>query len=86
MITLPYTLYKNNHCPLVELELISGSREVLTIAYADTGATYSIFHSDYSDELGLELRDGKRIDITVGDGGIIPVYLHELLVSFHYPV
>jgi len=75
-----YLLWKGKHCPIVEVELIHGNDEIRTLAYADTGATYSVFHSDYCEELGLVLRDGDRIDITVGDGGIIPVYIHPLAI------
>lgn len=72
---------EGNYCPIIELEVINGDKQVRTIAYVDTGATYSVFHSDFAEELDLSLRSGDRIDITVGDGGIIPVYLHELTIK-----
>jgi len=81
MIKLPYLYWKGNYCPIIELEVINGDKQIHTIAYVDTGATYSVFHSDFCEELGLSLRAGKRIDITVGDGGIIPVFLHELTIK-----
>lgn len=80
MIKLPYLLWRGKYCPIIEVEVISKDREVRTLGYVDTGATYSVFHSDFCEELGLILHSGSRIDITVGDGGIIPVYLHELLI------
>ena len=81
MMKLPYLLWKGKHSPIVEVELFNGGERIRTLAYVDTGATYSVFHSDYCEELGLVLRDGVRIDITVGDGGIIPVYIHPLTVK-----
>ena len=39
-----------------------------------------MFTADYCERLGLSLHSGKRVDIAVGDGGIIPVYLHELTI------
>ena len=81
MIKLPYLLWKGQYCPIIEIEVVNKEKRVRTLAYADTGATYSVLHSDFCEELGLKLRSGKRIDITVGDGGIIPVYLHELIIK-----
>ncbi len=46
----------------------------------DTGAGYSIFHSDVTEDLEIELEDGTKTHITVGDGSQIVVYLHKLLV------
>ncbi len=82
MIKLPYLLWRGKYSPIIEVEVINRDKEVRTLAYVDTGATYSVFHSDFCEELGLILRSGNRIDITVGDGGIIPVYLHELTIRF----
>ena len=78
MIKLPYLLWRGRYCPIIEVELSYKANKVRTLAYADTGATYSVFHSDFAEELGIDIQKGKRIDITIGDGGIIPVYLHNL--------
>jgi len=78
MIKLPYLLWRGRFCPIIEVELSYKTNKVRTLAYADTGATYSVFHSDFGEELGLDIHKGKRLDITIGDGGIIPVYLHDL--------
>ena len=78
MIKIPYSPWRGRFCPLVEVQIIHKDRTVRTLAYIDTGATYSVFHSDFADELGLDLFSGERIDITVGDGGMIPLYLFEL--------
>lgn len=71
MIKLPYVLWKGKYCPIIEVEVISKDREVHTLAYVDTGATYSVFHSDFCEELGLILHSGSRKDIVVGDGGTL---------------
>ena len=80
MIKLPYLFWRGNYCPIIEIEVINEDKQIRTIAYVDTGATYSVFHSDFGEELGLSLHAGERVDITVGDGGIIPVYLHDLKI------
>jgi hypothetical protein len=53
MIKLPYLLWKGNYCPIIEVEVIKGDKQIRTIAYVDTGATYSVFHSDFCEELGF---------------------------------
>ena len=79
-MNLPYIYWRGRFCPLVEVSLTHRSNHVRVLAYADTGATYSVFHSDYCEKLGIDLRSGKRVDITVGDGGIIPVYIHNVVI------
>lgn len=81
MIKLPYIFWKGRYCPIIEVEVINKNKEIRTLVFVDTWATYSVFHSDFCEELGLPLRTGSRIDITVGDGGIIPVYIHKLKIK-----
>lgn len=80
MIKFPYLLWRGRYCPIIEVELQNKNRRVRTPAYLDTGATYSVFHSDFCEELGIEMLTGKRVDIAVGDGGFIPVYVHNLTI------
>lgn len=51
-------------------------------AYVDSGATYSIFDADSAAILGLEITQGRKSAIIVGDGNRIPVYLFQLPVRF----
>jgi hypothetical protein len=51
-------------------------------AIIDSGATRSLFHSDFASHLGLDLRLGER-EITQGIGGSESIYLHE--VSLYVP-
>ncbi|MEK7521428.1 MAG: hypothetical protein AAB599_01340 [Patescibacteria group bacterium] len=41
-------------------------------AYIDSGAGFSVFHSDDAKALGLKLEDGRKIFFTVGSGAQIP--------------
>ena len=81
MIVIPYMAWRGRASPLVTTRLSTGKKAVSTLAYLDTGATYSVFNSDFCERLGLDLQDGERVDITVGDGGMIPVYLHTLKIQ-----
>lgn len=51
-------------------------------AYIDSGAGFSVFHSDDAEALGLRLEDGRKIFFTVGDGTQIPAYIHKVDVTF----
>ena len=68
--------------PIINLEIWTGGRWVVCEAYIDSGATYSIFHTDVAELLGLSYRKGRRMFVKVGDGGLISVYLHRLPVRF----
>ena len=81
MMRFPYILWRGNYCPLIETELINNGNRIRTLAYVDTGATYSVFHSDFCEELGLDMFSGERRDIIVGDGGVIFIYLHDLNIK-----
>ena len=67
--------------PIINIEIWTGGRWVNCEAYVDSGATYSIFHKDIAELLGLNYRKGRKILVKVGDGGLIPVYLHKLPVK-----
>jgi predicted aspartyl protease len=81
MIQIPYMVWRGKASPLVTTKLSVNDNSVTTLAYVDTGATYSVYNSDFCDRLGLNLQKGERVDIIVGDGGIIPVYLHEVKIK-----
>ncbi len=68
--------------PIITLEFWIGERWMACEAYVDSGATYSIFHADVAALLGIIYQKGRKIFVKVGDGGLIPVYLHRLLVRF----
>jgi len=75
----PYIELRGRLAPIVPIEL-KGVEWVSYDAYVDSGAGYSIFHSDVADDLEIKLEDGEKIYVTVGDGSQIIVYLHKILV------
>lgn len=50
--------------------------------YLDSGAGYSVFHTDVAEILGINIYKGREIDLTVGDGSKIPTFVHKLSVRF----
>jgi len=60
---------------------LSNNRHTATVeAYVDTGAAHSIFVPGVAQRLNLDYRSGRLTYVRVGDGGLIPVYLHRLTV------
>lgn len=51
-------------------------------AYLDSSAGYSVFAKEYALAFGLNLKKGKKINLTVGNGEKIEAYVHRLPVKF----
>ncbi len=76
-----YANFRGKFLPLVPIEL-KGTEWVGFLAYLDSGASYTIFHSDVLKVLDLEIYCGRKEFITVGDGSLIAVYFHRIPVTF----
>ena len=46
--------------------------------YVDSGAAYTLLHTAIAQGAGFNYRTGHRTTVQVGDGGFIPVSLHDL--------
>jgi hypothetical protein len=78
----PYIEIKHGiYAPIVELQIF-GQEWVTFNPFIDTGASFSIFHTDAARLLGINYRKGKLVFLTVGDGRRIPVYEQKLKVKF----
>ncbi len=77
-----YVNIRGKYLPIINLEIRGKEEWVEVRAFADTGASQSIFHSSFADVLKIDILKGKRIDVMVGDGSFIPVYFHKLDVKF----
>ena len=81
-MNFPYIFLEGRALPIVPLEL-KGNEWIELHAFVDSGASYSIFHSDIAEILGINYLEGEKTYMTVGDGEKIPVYSHELNVRFN---
>lgn len=81
MVSIPYLNWRGRKAPILKVVLERGERQVSVIAYADTGATYSVFAAGFGRRLGLEVEDGERLDLTVGNGDCLTIHLHTLVVK-----
>ena len=78
----PYIQFRNRFLPIVPIRFRLGNNDWVEFkAYADSGAGYSVFHESVIEFLGLELEDGYKEYVTVGDGSLIPVYMHRIVVQ-----
>ena len=77
-----YVNIRGNFLPIVPIEIKGREEWVVLRAFVDTGASQSIFHSGFAEVLGIEVEEGKEINVMVGDGSFIPVYLHTVKVKF----
>ena len=64
--------------PLVPIRLVAKSRFAQTLALIDSGADYSIFHSDYAEALGLTTDIGESRKIRGIEGTDVLVYFHTV--------
>ena len=79
-VTLPYTLYKGRWAPIIPVEF-HGPRGWIPIwTYVYSGASFSILATASAERLGVRVSSGTRTNVVVGDGGLIPVYIHRLPV------
>ena len=85
-IKFPYSSYKGIKVPLVPLQLKGKNGWHWVWAFVDSGATYSIFHSDVASRLGIDIDSGKKMSATVGDGKTIDIYLQKLSVNLQEKV
>lgn len=49
--------------------------------HVDSGAAHSIVHSDFARDVGFEVSTGEPGLVKVGDGSLIPVFLHRVPVQ-----
>ena len=73
---------QGRHAPLVYLQAWTGNRWLYLQAYVDSGASWSVFHVDVAQLLGIKLNRAKRRYISLGNGSVILIYLQHIKVRF----
>lgn len=71
----------NVFAPIIPLKIQGQAGWLELEAYIDSGATLSIFNIDRAQILGFDYKKGKQIHLTVGDGGLLEVFVHKLKVQ-----
>ena len=70
------------HAPIIYLQAWTGNRWLYLQAYVDSGASWSVFHVDVAQLLGIKLNRAKRHYVSLGNGSVIPIYLARIKVRF----
>ena len=73
---------QGRYAPIIYLMVWTGNRWVYLQAYVDSGASWSVFHMDVAQLLGVKLTKVKKRYFTLGNGNVIPVYLKHIKVRF----
>ena len=73
---------QGRYAPIVYLQAWTGNRWLYLQAYVDSGASWSIFHVDVAQLLGIKLNRVKRRYVSLGNGSVLPVHLARLKVRF----
>ena len=73
---------QGRYAPILYVQAWTGNRWLYLQAYVDSGASWSIFHVDVAQLLGINLRKARRRYVTLGNGSVIPIYLKRIKVRF----
>ena len=73
---------QGRYAPIVYLQVWTGNRWLYLQAYVDSGASWSVFHVDVAQLLGINLKKAKRRYVTLGNGSVLPIYLQHIRVRF----
>ena len=73
---------QGRYAPIVYLQVWTGNRWLYLQAYVDSGASWSVFHLDVAQLIGIKLNRAKRRYIALGNGSVLPIYLHKIKVRF----
>ncbi len=82
---MEFAYLKDGHgrfAPLVYLQVWTGNRWLYLQAYVDSGASWSVFHLDVAQLVGVSLKRAKRRTVSLGNGATLPIYLHPIKVRF----
>ncbi len=76
-----YQLGPSDFAPIIPLSILGKEDWVSVEGYIDSGASFSIFHTDRAEILGIPYKTGRQIHLTAGDGGLLKVYVVKVEVE-----
>lgn len=79
-LTFKYEQIADKFYPIVPVELKSKNKTILTRAYVDSGASFSIFDSEIAEYLGIDYLKGNKV-FPAGIGGHIRAYLNDVVLN-----
>lgn len=91
LIVFPYKLLGGRWSPMISAGICTSGKWQPVEFFVDSGATYTILRAQTARDTGLNLTAGRKIFAQVGDGSLIPIYLHDIpaqigSVQFRAPI
>ncbi|MBI2928775.1 MAG: hypothetical protein HYY24_24185 [Verrucomicrobia bacterium] len=77
-IVFPFKLAAGRPSPIAAVGLRLNGHWHAVEVYVDSGAFYTLFHAKFAVDFGLDYKQGRKVFVQVGDGALIPIYLHKL--------
>jgi len=77
----PYKIVGGRWSPMISAGLWLQGRWRPIEFYVDSGAAYTIVRAKVAEDVGFDYRKGRKVFVQVGDGVLIPVFLHDLPVQ-----
>jgi hypothetical protein len=81
LIQFPYRRVEGTLQPTIAIGVKLEDNWQRIDAYVDSGAAYSVIKTEIADCVGFDYKTGNPIELQVGDGRWIPVYLSYLEVQ-----
>ena len=81
VIRFPYSSIGGIWQPIVPIGIKLDSSWQRIDVYVDSGATYSILKARIAERFGFDYRQGNLVNLQVGDGSLIRVYIQNLEVQ-----
>ena len=80
-IIFPYKIVAGRWSPMISAGIRLENTWIPMQLYVDSGATYTILRARVAKDAGFDFAKGRKVFVQVGDGGVIPVWLHELPIQ-----
>lgn len=78
VVKFRYSSFEGRNAPIVPVSIKTKGKWYELWAYVDSGAKYSLFSAADAKDMGLKVAAGQRIQVGLGDGSLVPVYLHRV--------
>src|SRR5207253_7691908 len=80
-IVFPYTPIGGRLSPVISAGIRLDNAWRAIELYVDSGAAYTILRAEVASAVGFNYLSGRKVLIQVGDGALIPVFLHDLPIQ-----
>lgn len=80
-IIFPYRVAGGRLAPMISAGILLDRSWRPIELYVDSGAAYTILRAKVAEEADFDFQSGRRVFAQVGDGSMIPIFLHDIMVQ-----